>query len=823
MRLMLNHKNTNNRLRRGFTLIEMLIIAPILIVMIGIFISSIITMTGAVLATRAKSALTYSVQDALNRITQDVQTSSGFLATNNIPLVTPQGYNDDTTAFHNANDPNAAQEPKSPILILNTYATTSNPLSSSQNLVYLSGLPNACNSTQIGQNPPMMLNIIYFVKTVAGVSSLWRRTVAQSDYATAGCISGSSGAPWQQPSCAAGRVAPICKTQDIELVDGIQSSGFLVDYCYYTAGSCAPNAAVSDFTQSDAIRNKAFGSLNTVNVTISATNTIAGHDINQTGTIQAVRNDNTNLSSYISNSGSGAWAYKRPITITNSSGGTLTDYQLQISPFADSTFINNAGLVGSWHMNEGSGTVATDSSGSNNTGVLNATSWTSGSSGKFGEAFNANTANYITAASTGVTSVNTRELWFKPSSVLGGSNQYLLDMGAVNVYWIQLYDVDSDGKLEVRAGAGSSTYVDGTTEITSTSTWYHVVVTMNASNLLSLYVNGNLESSVTKTAGAPGAVTIGSAGDHSLKFSGLIDDVKIYNRAITGPASNCGANSANEVCQHYGTAGVPKISGDYQDLRFTKTDGTELSYWQETDGKYWVKYTGSLSTGVNTINMYYGNPSATFGGVYANNGNSTFSFFDDFQGSTIDINKWKELDAKGAITQNNQLNLLNISTAWDSALISNSIFSRTAELSVGGSFTSGAVITSPNNMMVGWESNQTVDPSYAQLNHGLYFNMGTFNVYENSANQTGTVGTYVASTNYNFRVRLKSTGADYAQKLASSNTWTNIYTGVGASLTTSPMRIAITQFAHTGYFSDIYVYNSTATEPTAAIQAEIVL
>ena len=60
-------------LQQGFTLIEMLVIAPIVVLAIGAFLTVIISMTGEVLASRGANTLTYNIQDALNRIDQDVK------------------------------------------------------------------------------------------------------------------------------------------------------------------------------------------------------------------------------------------------------------------------------------------------------------------------------------------------------------------------------------------------------------------------------------------------------------------------------------------------------------------------------------------------------------------------------------------------------------------------------------------------------------------------------------------------------------------------------------------------------------------------------
>jgi len=89
-----------------------------------------------------------------------------------------------------------------------------------------------------------------------------------------------------------------------------------------------------------------------------------------------------------------------------------------------------------------------------------------------------------------------------------------------------------------------------------------------------------------------------------------------------------------------------KMQSDCDDIRITDQNGNLLPYWieennpgcnQVTDTKIWVK-APSLPTSGAPIYFYYGNTSATS----AQNGNDVFEFFDDFNGSTIDTNKWTQ-------------------------------------------------------------------------------------------------------------------------------------------------------------------------------------
>ena len=93
---------------------------------------------------------------------------------------------------------------------------------------------------------------------------------------------------------------------------------------------------------------------------------------------------------------------------------------------------------------------------------------------------------------------------------------------------------------------------------------------------------------------------------------------------------------------------IPGMQSDFDDLRFTylnENDGTEvpLPHWvQEYSNsicsKIWINITEIHADTSTTLFMYYGNDEA----LNTSNGDSTFLFFDDFSGPSIDLNKWIE-------------------------------------------------------------------------------------------------------------------------------------------------------------------------------------
>ncbi len=275
--------------QKGFTLVEMLVVAPIVILAIGAFLTAIIAMTGEVLASRASNNLSFNVQDALNRIEQDVKLSNSFLATNNIPLdsstnaVTTnhyQGYNDDATAFTSIGSTSGTS------LILNMVATTTNPISTSSSYVYLKNKPNDCSNPQ--GNIPFTYNIVYYVKN----NTLYRRVIMPNNYADT--TNNVCAAPWQQPSCSPSYMAAqsgsvFCKTSDVTLVSGISATGFTLQY-FNGENTNSVNAPASTITDST-IRGTALQSATTVGVSLDALQTAAGRAIERAAILRVSRLD----------------------------------------------------------------------------------------------------------------------------------------------------------------------------------------------------------------------------------------------------------------------------------------------------------------------------------------------------------------------------------------------------------------------------------------------------------------------------------------------------------------------------------------------------
>ena len=252
----------------GFTLIEMLIIAPVVIIVISGFIALMINMVGDVLVTRDQNALTYETQDALNRIEQDTRLTTQFLATSGT-FTAPQGSDSNftgTNAFSSTNT-----------LIMSGLTTDKNPSDATRQLVFYAGQPNLCGPQQ-SYNRVFLTKIMYFVKD----GSLWRRTVLPNNNTNPVLDDDTlCSTPWQRDSCSPGySVSTRCQTNDTELVKNVETFG--VKYF-------ADSQSVTDLGPSQAL------SATTIEVTINGKKTTVGKPFTTTGSIRATRLNNIDV------------------------------------------------------------------------------------------------------------------------------------------------------------------------------------------------------------------------------------------------------------------------------------------------------------------------------------------------------------------------------------------------------------------------------------------------------------------------------------------------------------------------------------------------
>jgi YVTN family beta-propeller protein len=197
------------------------------------------------------------------------------------------------------------------------------------------------------------------------------------------------------------------------------------------------------------------------------------------------------------------------------------------------------GLVLGLGFNEESGPVAFDASPAANSGTISGAARVRGKDG-FGGALAFNGSSSVVGVpgskSLALTSAMTLEAWVNPSSVVG-SRTVLLKEGAAAM----AYELYANSAAVSRAAAyytvpgGAIRGITGTAPA-ATNTWTHLAASYDGTTM-KFYVNGVVVRSVLR-AGAidttNGPLNIGGnyvwGGEH---FAGLIDDVRIYSRALS--------------------------------------------------------------------------------------------------------------------------------------------------------------------------------------------------------------------------------------------------------------------------------------------------
>jgi hypothetical protein len=181
------------------------------------------------------------------------------------------------------------------------------------------------------------------------------------------------------------------------------------------------------------------------------------------------------------------------------------------------------------------GTAVTDRSGSGNNGTTANTAWSA--AGKYGGALSFNgTSSWVTvadSASLDLTSALTLEAWVNPAA-LGTSWRTVLFKEQTGGMVYSLYANEATGHPVGQVNIGGEQNALGSTGL-PLNTWTHLAVTYDGQTL-TLYVNGAPAGSKAQTGLVPastGALRIGGNGIWPEWFSGLIDNARVYNRALT--------------------------------------------------------------------------------------------------------------------------------------------------------------------------------------------------------------------------------------------------------------------------------------------------
>jgi hypothetical protein len=232
--------------------------------------------------------------------------------------------------------------------------------------------------------------------------------------------------------------------------------------------------------------------------------------------------------------------YAHVMWLDNRSGSYQIHYRrrdLSAAPITDAGVLD-AGTISSgplawWRLDEMSGTSAADSSGNGHTGsVVNGPAWTAGRVA--GGLDLGGTQGHVRVASFSPPASLTLQAWIN-AQANASMDSIILNCNNTT------YDFRILGTGFLEGIAGGVSLADTTVNFYSAGnagTWHHVAYTFDSSNQeAALYIDGSVVATGTNTSGIAPTNNDLWIGRHSQfdfgTFQGVLDDVKIWPRALT--------------------------------------------------------------------------------------------------------------------------------------------------------------------------------------------------------------------------------------------------------------------------------------------------
>ncbi len=204
-----------------------------------------------------------------------------------------------------------------------------------------------------------------------------------------------------------------------------------------------------------------------------------------------------------------------------------------LSPLFASSAKGEAGLVAYWDFNEGFGQVAKDKSGNGNDGKIYGAKWVEVKSG-FALSFDGVDDN-VNCGNNPDLSFNERafsiELLINPNNLKEG--RYVLAKGGAREYIIGVGGGYLDRAIMFFGGWGNYRYSKN--GAMRKGYWTHIVYVKEGVNL-DCYIDGKLSNgsvtAIPSSVSGSSSLQIGGVAGYGY-FNGIIDEAKIYNRALT--------------------------------------------------------------------------------------------------------------------------------------------------------------------------------------------------------------------------------------------------------------------------------------------------
>lgn len=230
----------------------------------------------------------------------------------------------------------------------------------------------------------------------------------------------------------------------------------------------------------------------------------------------------------------------------DTSGNTTTSNPVTVNVQNTGT---GGGLVGAWSFNEGAGTTVGDASGFGNIGSIFQATWHT--SGKYGKALSFDGSNdYVSVAdsnSLDLTNKMTIEAWVRPTASSGWRTVMMKENSNEMAYGMYARESSNrpSGWLRINPTSGSS-FSAGATPGLTLNAWTHMATTYDGTTLR-LFINGVQRASRATTGSmytTSGPLKFGGNAIWGEYFAGQLDEIRIYNRALSSTEIQTDMNTA---------------------------------------------------------------------------------------------------------------------------------------------------------------------------------------------------------------------------------------------------------------------------------------
>ena len=217
--------------------------------------------------------------------------------------------------------------------------------------------------------------------------------------------------------------------------------------------------------------------------------------------------------------------------------------------------------VGAWGFDEPNGTTVTDASGRGNTGTISGATRTT--SGRFGSALTFDGVNDLVtvpdSAALDLTNRATLEAWVYPSALGSDWRTILLKEQPGQLVYGLTPTTTSTGRAATCSPPATCRRTARAP--CALNAWTHVAMTWDGTTQR-LFINGTQVATRAVAGTLPnstGALRFGGNNVWSEWFAGRLDEIRIYNRALTAAEISADMNtSVTPAPEHAGSAGAAR-------------------------------------------------------------------------------------------------------------------------------------------------------------------------------------------------------------------------------------------------------------------------